>query len=77
VRERITYQQLEPLDEAGAVAQWTLRTANVLHARYPAIADRFILASGDAGSFSGQALLSQTVNAKLLVLGQAREGMSS
>jgi hypothetical protein len=49
----------------------------VLHARYPAIADRFILASGDAGSFSGQALLSQTVNAKLLVLGQAREGMSS
>jgi hypothetical protein len=50
---------------------------NTLHARYPAVADRFILASGDENSFSGQALLIQTLNAKLSVLGQAREGMSS
>jgi hypothetical protein len=75
-RERITYQQLKPLEEAGEVAQWTLRTANLLHSHYPAIADRFLLASGDEGSFSGQALLIQTLVAKLSVLGEAREGMS-
>ena len=75
VRERITYQRLKPLEEAGEVAHWTLRTANLLHAHYPAIPDRFLLASGDEGSFSGQALLIQTLNAKLSVLGEAREGM--
>jgi hypothetical protein len=75
-RERITYEQLKPLEEAREVAQWTLRTANRLHAHYPAIADRFLLASGDESSFSGQALLIQTVNAKLSVLGEARTGIS-
>jgi hypothetical protein len=34
VRERITYQRLKPLEEAGEVAHWTLRTANLLHAHY-------------------------------------------
>jgi hypothetical protein len=75
-RERITYQQLKPLEEARVAAEWMLRTANLLHEHYPAIADRFLLASGDEGSFSGQALLIQNINAKLAVLSEARKGMS-
>ena len=72
VRERITYYKLKPLEEAGEVGLWILRTANLLHEHYPAIADDFLLASGDESQFSGQALLIQNVNAKLAVLTEAR-----
>jgi hypothetical protein len=36
-----------------------------------------MLASGDEGSFSGQALVIQTINAKLAVLTEARKSMAS
>jgi hypothetical protein len=75
-RERITYERLAPLRAAGEAAEWTLRTANLLHDYYPAAADRFVLASGDESSFSGQALLIQTINAKLTVLTDARTGLT-
>lgn len=74
-RERITHEGLESLDAAGVVAHWTLRTANGLHVRFPAIADEFLLAAGNDQAFSGQALQIQTMNAKMAVLGKARKGL--
>ena len=74
-RERITYHQLGWVEEANEAARWILKTANLLHARYPAIADRFLLAEGNEDSFSGQALAIQTINAKLAVLADARTGV--
>jgi hypothetical protein len=76
-RERIIYNALKPLEEAGEAGLWILRTANGLHEHYPAIADRFLLASGDESQFSGQALLIQNLNAKLAVLTEARQGIPS
>jgi hypothetical protein len=76
-RERITYHQLAPMEEAGEAATWVLKTANLLHDYYPAIADRFVLAEGDQNSFSGQALVIQTINAKLAVLTEARTAIST
>jgi hypothetical protein len=40
------------------------------------IADRFLLASGNDASFSGQALLIQDINAKLAVLTEARTAIT-
>jgi hypothetical protein len=74
-RERVTYESLAPLDKAAVAAEWTLRTSNQLHRRFPAIADEFILAAGDQNHFSGQALLIQTINAKMAVLVRARTGL--
>lgn len=76
-RERIIFQPMESLEAEGEAARWILRTANLLHDYYPAIADRFLLASGDDASFSGQALVIQTINAKLAVLTDARTRIAS
>jgi len=74
-RERLIQERLEPLDGAAVVAEWTLRTANGLRARFPAIVDEFVLAAGNDQAFSGQALQIQHVNAKLDVLTRARKGL--
>jgi hypothetical protein len=71
-RERLLQARVQPLDAATVAAEWTLRSANRLHDNYPAIMDRFLLAAGTEESFSGQALLIQTINAKLDVLINAR-----
>jgi hypothetical protein len=76
-RERIIYGRLDSMAEASEAAAWTLATANLLHVNCPAIADNFLFAAGDQRSFSGQALLVQTVNAKLAVLTAARTGLAS
>jgi hypothetical protein len=74
-RDRITFQPFGPLEAAGEASRWILRTANLLDEFYPAIADRLLLASGSSDAFSGQALVIQTINAKLGVLTKARESM--
>jgi len=56
------------------VGDWNARTANLLQHHYPAILDRFLLASADPARFSGQALLIQSIDAKLAVLTEARTG---
>ena len=72
-REEIIRESLSSLDAAGVAAAWTLVVANRLHTQYPAIADEFLLAAGNHEAFSGQALLVQTINAKLAVLTEARK----
>lgn len=74
-RERVTLEKLSPLDAAAVAAEWTLQVGHQLHRRYPAIADEFVLAAGDQSAFSGQALLIQTINAKMAVLTKARTGL--
>jgi len=74
-RDRLVQERLRGFDAAGVAAEWTLRVGNQLHRRFPAIADEFVLAAGDRNAFSGQALLIQTINAKLAVLAKARTGL--
>jgi hypothetical protein len=76
VRERVIFEPLAGVEAAGEVAGWILRTANLLAERHPAIADRFLLASGNAAAFSGQVLLIQDINAKLAVLTEARTAIT-
>jgi hypothetical protein len=76
-RDRIVTESLSGMDAAAVGAEWMLVVANGLRARFPAIKDEFLLASGDEGSFSGQALLIQTINAKLRVLRDARKGLGT
>jgi hypothetical protein len=76
-RDRIIYRRLDDLAAAGEAAEWTLRTTNGLHARFPAITDAFLLAAGNHQAFSGQALIIQTMNAKLAVLTSARTGLGA
>ena len=57
---------------AAVAAEWTLRAANRLREHYPAIKDRFLPAAGNEENFSGQALVIQTINAKLAVPTDAR-----
>jgi hypothetical protein len=70
-RARITYDELDVWQVAREAATWDLYTANRLHRHYPAIADRFRLASGDEKHSSVQAAIS-TLDAKLAVLSEAR-----
>jgi hypothetical protein len=74
-RDRITFEELGPLEAAHVVAEWVWRTANGLHEWFPAIADEFLLAAGDDQTLYGPALQSQTVNAKMAVLAKARKGL--
>ena len=71
-RARITYEGLDTWRAAREAAEWTLRTANLLHDHYPAVADEFLLASGDEQQFSGQALAIRTLAVKIAVLSEAR-----
>jgi hypothetical protein len=75
-RERLVEEQLTGFDAAAVAAEWTLRVGNQLHRSFPAIADEFVLAAGDQNAFSGQALLIQTINAKMAVLAKARTGLA-
>ena len=74
-RERIIYEQLEDWEAAREAAAWTLRTANLLHEHYPAVADEFLLATGEEQHFSGQALAVRTLAVKIDVLANARKGL--
>ncbi len=74
-RERIRQERLGGLEAASVAAEWTLRVGNALSRRFSAIVDECILAAGNDQHFSGQALLIQTLNAKMDVLGNARKGL--
>ena len=76
-RERVIYNGLDEWECAREAATWTLQTANRLHAGFPASADEFLLASGDADNFSGQALLVNTLNTKMAVLKEARQRLGT
>ena len=72
-RARIIYEKLDHWEAAREAAEWTLRTANLLHAHYPAIADEFLLASGNEEHNADQALAVNTLAAKIDVLARARQ----
>jgi hypothetical protein len=76
-RDHIIYNGLDEWEWAREAATWTLQTANGLHDGFPACADEFLLASGDAANFSGQALVINTLNAKMSVLKEARKGLGN
>lgn len=75
-RERLIRDSLDSWAAARVAAEWTLRTANLLDQHYPALADEFILATGEDETFSGQALAVRTLAVKLNVLAQARKGLT-
>lgn len=75
-RARIIHERLDDWEAAREAAGWTLRTANLLHEQFPAIADEFLLATGDEEQFSGQALAVRTLAVKLAVLAAARKGLA-
>jgi hypothetical protein len=75
VRERIVHDAFDDWQAARMAAEWTLRTANLLHERYPAVADGFLLVSGDKDRLSGQALVINTLAVKIDVLAKARQGL--
>jgi hypothetical protein len=58
-------------------AEWTLVTSTHLHDGFPAIADEFLFATGNPDAYSGQALVIQTLNAKMAVLNEARTGLGA
>jgi hypothetical protein len=74
-RARIIYEKLNEWQTASVAAKWTLRTTNLLHDHYPAVADEFLLASGEREQFSGQALVIRTLAVKIDVLARARQGL--
>jgi hypothetical protein len=53
-RERIVREDLNELETTRVAAAWMFLTADHLHEGFPAIVDEYILASGDADSFSGR-----------------------
>jgi len=77
VRARITYDDLDEWECAREAGTWTLETANRLHDGFPASADEFLLASGDANHLSGQALVINTLNTKMAVLKEARQRLGA
>jgi hypothetical protein len=75
-RESIVRERLDSWQAAREAAAWTLRTANLLHEHFPAIADEFLLATGEEEHHSDQALAVRTLAVKLNVLAQARKGLA-
>jgi hypothetical protein len=71
-RERIIREQLDSWGVARVAGTWQLRTMNRLDRHLPHLADAFMLASGNEENFSGQALVINTLNAKMGVLIEAR-----
>lgn len=76
-REEIVHNSMDTWKSARVAGEWTLRTSNALHEGFPAIVDRFLLASGNPDAFSGQALHIQTINAKIDVLTGTRLNLGS
>jgi hypothetical protein len=75
-RARIMHERLDDWEVAGEAAAWTLRTANLLHAQFPAVADEFLAATGNEEQLSGHALTVQTLAVKLAVLAAARRELT-
>jgi hypothetical protein len=55
-RECIVRERLDCWQAAREAAAWTLRAANLLHEQFHAIADEFLLTTGEEEHHSGQAL---------------------
>jgi hypothetical protein len=72
-RDKIVRGGLDEWEAAREAGVWTLFTSNRLEKHHPAIADRFLLVSGDDENLSGQALIVNTIAAKLALLSSARE----
>jgi hypothetical protein len=76
-REQIIRGGLDSWAAARVAAEWTLRTANLLHQHYPAAADEFLLAAASEDEYSGQALAIRSLAVKIEVLSVARKGLAS
>jgi hypothetical protein len=74
-REHIMRDELNEWETARVAATWTFVTAERLNAGFPAIADEYILATGEAEGLSGRKRVVALINGKLAVLKQARTGL--
>ena len=75
-RARIIYEGLDSFDAADEAAEWMLYTSNRLDRHIPALADHFLQAEGDQERLSGQALIVNSVAAKIKVLAAFRRDIS-